>query len=83
MDLSTLTGHSEKIMKIIESIKSDPNLLNELKEHPQETLNKMGIELNEEELAIVHKLGTLNELKDEAISFLSKIKEFLGLNKAS
>lgn len=77
MDMGVLTGQSAKIMKVIEAIKHDPDLLNQLKEHPQEALNKIGIELNEEELGIVQKLENLNELKEGAQGLFEKIKEFL------
>lgn len=78
MDLSTLAGQSEKMMTVVEAIKNNPNFLNELKENPQEALNKIGVELTEEELSIVQKMGNLYELQEEALGFFGKIKGFLG-----
>lgn len=52
MDFSTLTNQSPKIMAVMDAIKNDPNFLNELKEDPQQALNKIGIELNEEEMGL-------------------------------
>lgn len=82
MDLSTLTGQSEKVMTVIEHLKNDPNFLNEFKENPQEALNKIGVELNEEELSIVQKLEHFSELKGEVLGIFDKIKSILGFKEA-
>ncbi|MGC1181411.1 hypothetical protein [Legionella sp.] len=79
MDLNTLASQSPKIMTVIESIKNDPNFLNELKANPQEALSKIGIELNEEELGIVQKLGSLSELEEEVEGIFGQIKGFFGI----
>ena len=74
MDLNTLISQSPKVMTVIETIKNDPNFLSELKTNPQEALNKIGIELNEKELAMVQKIGSLSELGEEAEGMFNKIK---------
>ncbi|CEG58679.1 hypothetical protein [Legionella fallonii] len=87
MDLNTLTSQSPKIMTVIENIKNDPNFFNELKANPQEALNKIGVELNEEELGWIQKIeslsqlgvGNLQELEEEAVGMLAKIKGLLGM----
>ncbi len=87
MDLNTITSESPKIMAVIENIKNDPNFLNELKENPQQALNKIGVELNEEELGWIQKvenlnelgLGNLQELETNAVGLFTKIKGFLGM----
>lgn len=87
MDLNTLTSESPKIMAVIENIKNDPNFFNELKENPQEALNKIGVELNEEELGWIQKveslselgLGNLQELEANALGLFAKLKGFLGM----
>lgn len=81
MDLNSLMNQSPKIMTVIENIKNDPNFLSELKANPQETLSKIGVELNEEELSLVQKIESLEELKAEAEGFFNKIKELFGFTK--
>jgi len=83
MDFNTLAGQSPKIMAVMESIKNDPNFLSELKENPEEALNKIGVELNEEELRIVQKLGSLSELGSEVEGLFNKIKVFFGFKDAN
>lgn len=83
MDLSALSGQSEKVMAVIESIKNEPNLLSELIENPQETLSKPGIELNEEELGLVQKLGSMTELEGEAEGIFGKVKGLFGFKESS
>ena len=75
MDLNTLMNQSPKIMTVIETVKNDPNFLNELKANPQEALAKIGVELDEEELSMVQKLGSFEE---EAEGIFSKVKDFFG-----
>jgi hypothetical protein len=83
MDINTFTNQSEKIMTVVQTIKNDPNFLNELKADPQEALSKVGIELNEEELDIVQKIGSLSELKEEAEGIFSKVKGFFGFKEGN
>jgi hypothetical protein len=83
MDLNTLASQSPKILTVMESIKNDPNFLSELKENPQEALNKIGVELNEDELGIVQKLSSLSELEGEIEGIFSKIKGFFGFKDAN
>jgi hypothetical protein len=83
MDIYTLSSQSEKIMTVVQSIKNDPNFLNELKENPQEALSKIGVELNEEELGLVQKLGSLNELEEEVEGIFNKIKGFFGFKEGN
>ncbi len=83
MDFSTLTSQSPKIMAVMDAIKNDPNFLNELKEDPQQALNKIGIELNEEEMGVVQKLSDLRELQAEAEGFFAKVKGFFGFKDAN
>jgi hypothetical protein len=75
MDLSQITAESEKIKTVIDTIKNDPNLLNEFKENPQEVLGRIGVELNENQLSLVTKLVGYEV---EAEGVFGKIKDFLG-----
>ncbi|STY29765.1 Uncharacterised protein [Legionella wadsworthii] len=81
MDWNTLASQSPKIMAVMEAIKNDPAFLNELKEDPQQALSKIGVQLNEEEMAIVQKLGELNELKADALGLFAKIKSVFGFKE--
>lgn len=83
MDWSTLTNQSPKIMAVMDAIKNDPNFFSELKEDPQQALSKIGVELNEEEMGIVQKLGDLRELEAEAEGFFAKIKGLFGFKQAN
>ena len=81
MDLNTLAGQSKQVITVIQSLKNDPNFLNEFKENPQEALKKIGVELNEEELSFVQKLESLNEIKREFTGVFDKIKAIFGFKK--
>ncbi|KTD68873.1 MULTISPECIES: hypothetical protein [Legionella] len=81
MDLSTLTNQSPKVMAVVEAIKNDPNFFSELKDNPQQALSKIGVELSEEEMGLVQKLGDLKELEAEAESFFAKIKGLFGFKE--
>ncbi|MCW8407979.1 hypothetical protein OQJ13_03210 [Legionella sp. PATHC035] len=83
MDFSTLTSQSPKVMAVMEAIKNDPNFFSELKDDPQQALSKIGVELNEEEMGIVQKLGDLRELEAEAEGFFAKIKGFFGFKEGN
>ncbi|VEB38554.1 hypothetical protein [Legionella cherrii] len=83
MDFSTLTSQSPKVMAVMEAIKNDPNFFSELKDDPQQALSKIGVELNEEELGIVQKLGDLRELEAEAEGFFAKIKGLFGFKEGN
>ncbi len=72
MDLGVLGGQSEKVLAVVESIKSDPNFLGDFKATPQEAVSKIGVELNEEEMGMLQKLGNFSELEDEAMGYLVK-----------
>lgn len=74
MDLNSLMSESPKVMAIMNAIKNDPNLLEEIKANPQEAMSKIGVELNEEELGMVQKLGGLSELKGEVEGLFTTIK---------
>lgn len=78
MDLGALGGQSEKVLAVVESIKNDPNFLSEFKANPQEALSKIGIELNEQEMGMLQKLGHLSEFEEEAMGVFSKIKGLFG-----
>lgn len=78
MDINTLMNQSPQVMTVIENIKNDPNFLSELKANPQETLSKLGIELNEQELGFVQKLGGFSEIEEEAEAFFTKVKGLFG-----
>ena len=80
MDIKSLASESPKIMSVMEAIKNDPNFLEELKLNPHEALNKIGVELNEQELNIVQKLESLREFEGEFESIIGKIKKFFGFN---
>ncbi|CDZ77026.1 hypothetical protein BN59_01305 [Legionella massiliensis] len=77
MDLKTLAGQSPQILAVVEAIRSDPSFLNELKTNPQEALSKKGLQLDEEELGIVQKLG---EFEAEAENIFNKVKGLFGFN---
>lgn len=78
MDLSSFSGKSEQVMTVIETIKNDPNFFNEFKENPQQALSKIGVELNEEELAMLSKLENLRDLEQGAEGIFEKIKGLFG-----
>lgn len=78
MDLNNLMSQSPKVMSVLEAIKNDPNFLDELKASPQEALNKIGVELNEEELSMVQKLESFEE---EAEGLFDKVKGLFGFKE--
>lgn len=81
MDINSLLNQSPKFMTIMENIKKDPNFLSELRDNPQDALNKIGVELNDDEWGILNKLGNLKEIEEEAEGVLNKVKSLFGFNE--
>lgn len=79
MDPNSLGQYSPKVMTVIETIRNDPDFLNEFKANPQEALNKIGVELNEDELAMLQKVESFRELGVEVTGIIDKVKNFFGI----
>ena len=76
MDFNSLMNESPKIMTVVAAIKNDPDFLNELKTNPQEALSKIGVELNEEELNTVQRLGGFEA---QAEGLFNTVKGLFGM----
>ena len=83
MDFNTLSNQSPRVLAVIEAFRTNPEFLNEFQTDPEAALSKIGVTLDESELAYVQKYQSYREVGGQVLGIFEKIKEFFGFKKAS